>query len=102
FSESLYIELKPAGVRVCCVCPGTTRTEFFDRGGFESRRDVLYRVASATADDVARKAIKAMAKGKMTMIHGFLTRLQAGMMVRLMPGRMVAEVVGYALRKLRG
>ncbi|MCW2318667.1 short-subunit dehydrogenase [Rhodoblastus acidophilus] len=32
-SESLHATLKPLGVRVQCVLPGATRTEFFDRLG---------------------------------------------------------------------
>ncbi len=33
FSEALWAELQPHGVTVTTLCPGTTRTEFFDRSG---------------------------------------------------------------------
>ena len=33
FSEALWAELRGSGVTVTTLCPGTTRTEFFDRSG---------------------------------------------------------------------
>lgn len=33
FSEALWAELRSRGVTVTALCPGTTRTEFFDRSG---------------------------------------------------------------------
>lgn len=33
FSEALWAELRPRGVTVTTLCPGTTRTEFFDQSG---------------------------------------------------------------------
>jgi short-subunit dehydrogenase len=33
FSEALWAELRPRGVTVTTLCPGTTRTEFFDHSG---------------------------------------------------------------------
>ena len=33
-SEALHEELKPHGVKVSCLCPGPTRTEFGDVAGF--------------------------------------------------------------------
>ena len=33
-SEALHEELKPHGIKVSCLCPGPTRTEFGDVAGF--------------------------------------------------------------------
>lgn len=33
FSESIWAEVRPMGVTVTTLCPGTTRTEFFDSAG---------------------------------------------------------------------
>jgi uncharacterized protein len=34
FTEALHEELKPHGVKVSCLCPGPTRTEFGEVAGF--------------------------------------------------------------------
>ena len=33
-TEALHEELKPHGIKVTCLCPGPTRTEFGDVAGF--------------------------------------------------------------------
>ena len=34
FTEALHEELKPHGIKVSCLCPGPTRTEFGEVAGF--------------------------------------------------------------------
>ncbi|MGB3614277.1 MAG: SDR family oxidoreductase, partial [Elainellaceae cyanobacterium] len=34
FSEALWAEVKSSGVRVACICPGPTETQFFKEAGF--------------------------------------------------------------------
>lgn len=36
FSQALHIEMRDRGVVVSCLCPGPVRTEFQDRGGYET------------------------------------------------------------------
>jgi uncharacterized protein len=74
FSMALREELRKKGVVVTCLCPGSTRTGFFDRGGYESRRKHLTRL-SADPDQVADKAYRALARGKAFYIPGFLNKL---------------------------
>ena len=40
FSEALHEELKPHGIKVSCLCPGPTRTEFGDVAGLRRQRPV--------------------------------------------------------------
>ena len=100
FSESLHHELRSHGVRVCCACPGTTRTEFFERGGFERHHAKINRMAMPV-EKVASMAYDALARGRMTKVTGLSTALQVWL-PRLFPRRAVVSAVGYALSKLRG
>jgi short-subunit dehydrogenase len=68
FSEALRAELKPIGIDLLTVCPGTTQTEFFDvlleetgQPNFPSHRPV-------TADYVAQSTVRAIRKGKHIII----------------------------------
>jgi short-subunit dehydrogenase len=101
-SEALHIEARPAGVVVTCICPGTTRTEFFNRGGFDKNRDLLYRLGSASAEAVARSAVRALASGRMLKTHGAATAVQAWVLTRMFPRRATARLVGLALKLVRG
>jgi short-subunit dehydrogenase len=63
FSRGLAMELKPAGVVVTCVCPGSTDTPFFRRAGIdiEGIRGRGFEVQEA--DEVASVALAAVAAG---------------------------------------
>lgn len=71
FSESLRAEVAQYGIDVLLVCPGTTRTEFFD---------VLHQATSApklpihhavTSEYVAARILRAVKKGKHKIIPYF-------------------------------
>ena len=68
FSEAVHAELSGTGVSVTSLCPGPTRTEFFDT--FETppltKPDRLY----MHPEDVARHAVAAMIAGKRTVTPG--------------------------------
>lgn len=100
-SEAMHVELRPHGVGVCCVCPGTTRTEFFERGGFEKYRDLILK-SCAEPRDLVRGALRAAARGKMTYIHGAISRVQTWLLTRVFPRRATAGIVGFALKTMRG
>jgi hypothetical protein len=76
FSLSLGWELRQTGVSVTCVCPGPVRTEFFDRGGHDQRREDFLRLA-ADPDWVAERAYRALAKGRGLCVPGFVNGLGA-------------------------
>jgi short-subunit dehydrogenase len=66
FSLALHEEVKRFGIKVTALCPGTTETEFFDvsgGGGLFRRYGGLQ-----PAQDVARKAAVALARGRRTII----------------------------------
>jgi short-subunit dehydrogenase len=71
-SQSLRIELRPLGIDLLMVSPGTTKTEFYDRV-VHGRGEVPWNkgpgVPSAT---VARRTVRAIEKGKREIIPNVL------------------------------
>ena len=62
FAEGIAEEVRPFGVRVCALCPGSTNTEFQQ---VAEQPDRAFRSAE-TAEKVARVGLEAFAKGKVT------------------------------------
>src|ERR1039458_7003087 len=62
FSESIANEVEGTGVTVTVLCPGPTRTEFFERAGIKIGK--LSQGPSMTAADVAGEGYRAMMAGK--------------------------------------
>lgn len=82
FSESLDYELRGTGVRVTCVCPGGTTTEFLEVAGQKMKAGGQRMMMSA--DRCARIAVDKMLAGRRTVVTGFLNAL--GMwLLRLVP-----------------
>src|SRR5581483_5544326 len=94
FSVALAEELADSGVTVSTLCPGSTRTEFFERAGMKnSRRDSLM----MDAGKVAEIGYRGLMKGKRVIIPGLLNRA-AATLARWMPPTFTAGVV----RKVNG
>ena len=58
FAEGIAEELRPFGVHVCALCPGSTNTEFQQVAG---QPDRMFRVAE-TAEKVARVGLEGLAR----------------------------------------
>jgi short-subunit dehydrogenase len=86
FAEGLAEEMKPYGIRVCALCPGSTDSEFHVVAG----QDQFIRKAE-TAEKVAHTGLKALAAGKSYVISGLGNYLGA-QGERLVPRRFVTRV----------
>lgn len=73
FSYALALELEPKGITVTALCPGTTRTEFFERANIHMKRP--YPLMDARR--VAQIGYRAMLKGKRVAIPGVMNRILA-------------------------
>jgi len=71
FAEGLAEEMKPYGIRVCALCPGSTRTEFHQVANQPER---LLRFIE-TAEKVARVGLEGLVAGKSCVISGFANNL---------------------------
>jgi hypothetical protein len=86
FAEGLAEEMKPYGIRVCALCPGSTESEFHSVAGQEK-----YMKKQETAEKVARTGLQALAAGKSYVISGLGNYLGA-LGERLVPRRMVTRI----------
>ena len=92
FAEGLSEEIRPHGIRVCGLCPGSTESEFHIVAGQEK---FARRVESA--EKVARTGLKALAAGKSYAISGLGNYLGAHG-ERLVPRRFVTRIAGNMFR----
>jgi hypothetical protein len=83
FTEALHDELARTPLSATCVCPGGTMTEFHAQAGAGNYSWLANR-SMMSAEAVAKVAIRAMRKGKRTVIPGVLNKLSCWS-VRLVP-----------------
>lgn len=91
WSEGLAHELRHSGVRVTCVCPGPTATEFFDVAAIDPVMAKLPHVMSA--DDVVVRALDAFDDGRAVIVPGVVNWLTA-FVTRIFPRVIVRAVTG--------
>jgi short-subunit dehydrogenase len=73
FSEALHDEAKRHGVKVSCLCPGPTRTEFRDVSGFNPKGPGSKQ--SADAASVARAGLDGLERNKAVVVPGLPNKL---------------------------
>jgi len=86
-AEGLAEEMRPYGIRVCALCPGTTASEFHEVAGHPEHS----RGQQQSAETVARNGLKALAAGKSYVISGLGNYLGAHAQ-RLVPRRLVTRI----------
>ena len=86
FAEGLAEEMKPHGIRVCALCPGSTESEFH----VVAKQDKFTRKMES-AEKVAHTGLKALADGKSYVISGLGNYLGAHG-ERLVPRRFVTKI----------
>jgi len=99
FAEGLAEEVKPYGVRVCALCPGSTESEFHEVAGQSGL--VAARKNRETAEKVARVGLQALAAGKSYVISGTRNYLGAHSQ-RLVPRSLVTRIAGKMFRPPTG
>ena len=71
-SEATHSENGGRGVTVTAVCPGPVRTEFTEAAGIAHAEETTPDFVWSTAEDVAREAVDAAAKGRRVVVPGKL------------------------------
>jgi short-subunit dehydrogenase len=99
FAEGLAEEVRPYGVRVCALCPGSTESEFHEVANQSGL--VAAQKNRETAEKVARVGLQALAAGKRYVISGFGNYLGAHSQ-RLVPRRWVTRIAGNMFRPKTG
>lgn len=94
FAEGLAEEVKPYGMRVCALCPGSTVSEFHEVAG---QAHLTAARKQESAEKVARTGLRALAAGKSYVISGLGNYLGAHSQ-RLVPRRLVARIAAGMFR----
>jgi uncharacterized protein len=93
FAEGLAEEMRPYGIRVCALCPGSTESEFHtiaQQAQFTARNQ-------QSAEKVARTGLAALAAGKSYVISGLGNYLGAQSQ-RLVPRGLVTRIAANMFR----
>lgn len=76
FAQSLWYEMRARGVSVTAVFPSAVDTPFYDLDD-KMRRWLLRCGVMLSAESVARKALRAMFRGRRRCLPGFITKVEA-------------------------
>ncbi len=98
FTEAIAMELKKSNVNVCCICPGPTKTDFFEKA-CDYKYNLLKNINAMNSDDVAKVAYKSLYKKKIVAIPGLKNKLGIWG-VKLMPRKMTRKIL-YNIQKNR-
>jgi short-subunit dehydrogenase len=90
FTEALHHELKGSGIRVSCLCPGPTESEFSLVSG--SKSPTLERI-KVPAAPVVRAGLAGLDRNKAVVIPGLPNKLTA-QINRIMPRAAMRRIVG--------
>ena len=93
FSEALWEENRPFGIKVMALCPGATETGFFET----ARMQKPPARASQTPEDVVDTALRGLKHGRSHIISGLPNYLMV-QAERLVPRSLIARVAGMVLR----
>jgi short-subunit dehydrogenase len=90
-SEALHEELKPHGIKVSCLCPGPTRTEFGEVAGFGGN-GLFDRVAMESPQVVAA-GLAGLDKNHAVVVPGLMNKIGAAS-TRFAPRSIVRKIAG--------
>jgi short-subunit dehydrogenase len=90
-SEALHEELMPHGVRVTCLCPGPTRTEFGEVAGFGGN-GMFDRVAMESPA-VVKAGLEGLDRNRAVVVPGVVNKIGAAS-TRFAPRSVVRKIAG--------
>lgn len=96
FSEALAHELRHSPVRVCCLCPGGTATEFMSVAGQELPAALKFTLMSA--ERCARIGLNALFSGRRNIVAGWFNSF--GMwLLRFTPRWLLVRIAALVMEK---
>ncbi len=98
FTEALHAELAADGVRVCALCPGPVKTEFFARAGVPQGYFPAFLARSA--ERVAREAYEGFMAGHRVVAPGTINRALT-VLPRLLPRGATLALTAQRWRRAR-
>ncbi|HEX6124559.1 MAG TPA: SDR family oxidoreductase [Pyrinomonadaceae bacterium] len=94
FTEAVAEENRPFGIRILALCPGSTKTNFFEASNIERPIQVK---GQQTVDEVVDTAMKALAKNKTKVVSGWANFI-GSIAGTLVPNAISSRVMAKALR----
>ena len=91
FTEALHEELKPHGIRVSCLCPGPTRTEFGEVAGFGGNG--LFDRVAMDAPEVVKAGLKGLDRNHAVAVPGWMNKVTAAS-THFAPRPIVRKIAG--------
>ena len=74
-TEALHEELKPHGIKVTCLCPGPTHTEFGEVAGFGGNG--IFDKVAMESPDVVEAGLKGLDRNKAVVVTGLFNKALA-------------------------
>jgi short-subunit dehydrogenase len=93
FSEALWEENRPYGIKVMALCPGVTETGFFEAARIKRPPGRVIQ----TSEQVVEVALRAWKRGKSSVISGWPNRITVET-ERLVPRSLILRAVGAIMR----
>lgn len=100
FSQSLHLEVLPAGIHVSALCPGFTYSEFHDVNGTREGVSKLPDFMWMDTVDCAEQAVEACERNRAVFIPGRVNKSIA-VAARIMPERMAMGLMAKNSEKIR-
>ena len=91
FTEALHEELRPNGIKVSCLCPGPTHTEFGEVAGFGGN-GMFDHVAMGPVE-VVEKGLAGLDKNRAVVVPGWMNKVTAASN-RFAPRSVVRKIAG--------
>lgn len=95
FSEALFEEVRGKNIRILAVCPGPTRTPFFEIAG-ENSAVGKFRTVEQLCDNIMKNLSR---KNKPMFVDGLANAAQARIVPRLVPRKFLTRTAGKLLDK---
>jgi short-subunit dehydrogenase len=92
-TEALHEELKPHRIKVSCLCPGPTRTEFGDVAGLRGRLGKAFDKVAMDAPKVVRLGLRGLDKNRAIVVTGALNTIGAAS-TRFFPRALIRKIAG--------
>ena len=90
-TEALHEELKPHAIRVSCLCPGPTRTEFGEVAGFGG--NAAFDKVAMNAAEVVEAGLKGLDSNRAVVVTGLINKIGAAS-TRFAPRSVVRKIAG--------
>lgn len=97
FSEAVNQELKGTGVSVCTLNPSYTDTPLL-KGDFPAHLRWFHISGLSSPEDIARKGLQAIMKGKTVYIPGIRNWFIHDVLLRFVPRRLAAQISSLVLK----